>query len=144
MNQNNGSTTPLLTVRVESFSYRKGYPAEESGNGGGFIFDCRCLHNPGRYDRYKPLTGRDLPVIEFLEERGEIQPFLECASRLVRTAVEKYLSRGFENLYVGFGCTGGRHRSVYSAEHLAAEIKRLYPQVRVLVNHREQRISYEV
>lgn len=134
----------VLTVRVESFSYRKGYPEERGGNGGGFIFDCRCMHNPGRYDQYKPLTGRDKPVIDFLEEQGEVQPYLVSVKSLVGQAVEKYLRRGFTDLCVGFGCTGGRHRSVYCAEHLALYIKDVYPQVRVVLSHREQNIEIEL
>lgn len=135
---------PVLTVRVESFSYRKGYPEERAGNGGGFIFDCRCMHNPGRYDQYKLLTGRDKPVIDFLEEQGEVQPYLVSVKSLVGQAVEKYLRRGFTDLCVGFGCTGGRHRSVYCAEHLALYIKDVYPQIRVVLSHREQNIEIEL
>lgn len=127
-----------LTVTVQSFSYRKGYPTDPSGNGGGFIFDCRAVHNPGRYDRYKPLTGMDRPVIEFLENDGEIFPFLQNAYELVDSAVEKYLRRGFTSLCVGFGCTGGRHRSVYSAHAMASHLREKYPQVKVVEIHREQ------
>lgn len=138
------TTVGTLTVRVESFSYRKGYPEERAGNGGGFIFDCRCMHNPGRYDEYKQLTGHDEPVIRFLEEKGEVQPYLESVRALVGRAVEKYLKRGFTHLCVGFGCTGGRHRSVYCAEHLAHYLKKTYPQVKVILSHREQEIYEEL
>lgn len=127
-----------LTVTVQSFSYRKGYPADYSGNGGGFVFDCRAVHNPGRYEQYKPLTGMDRPVIEFLEKDGEIFPFLASAYSLVDAAVEKYLKRGFSSLSVGFGCTGGRHRSVYSAHAMAEHLRARYPQVNVVEIHREQ------
>ncbi len=133
-----------LTVEVFSFSYKRGYPADYSGNGGGFMFDCRALHNPGRYDQYKPLTGLDKPVRDFLEERGEIQPFLASAWQLTDTAVECYRRRGFTSLQIGFGCTGGRHRSVYSADATARHIAAKYPGVRVVVNHREQDIRKEV
>lgn len=138
------TTDGTLTVCVESFSYRKGYPEENAGNGGGFIFDCRCMHNPGRYDEYKQLTGRDEPVIRFLEDKGEVQLFLDSVKSLVGRAVEKYLKRGFTDLAVGFGCTGGRHRSVYCAEHLAHYLKEAYPQVRVVLNHREQGICEQL
>lgn len=128
-----------LTVSVFSFSYKQGYPEDMSGNGGGFMFDCRALHNPGRYDQYKPLTGRDLPVIEFLEQQGEVQPFLDAAWRLTDPAVERYIKRGFSSLQIGFGCTGGRHRSVYSAERTARHLaSRFGNSIIVKLIHREQ------
>lgn len=130
-----------LTVTVFSFSYKKGYPEDLSGNGGGFMFDCRAMHNPGRYSEYKRLTGRDDAVIEFLEERGEVQEFLASAGELVFKAVERYLSRGFTSLQVGFGCTGGQHRSVYCAEAMAREIKNRFPAAHVKLIHREQNIE---
>ena len=130
-----------LTVRVFSFSYKKGYPEDLSGNGGGFMFDCRAMHNPGRYDEYRHLTGLDKPVIDFLEERGEVQEFLKNACGLVMPAVERYRSRGFTSLQIGFGCTGGRHRSVYCAAHIAEELVRRFPDVRVELLHREQDIK---
>lgn len=129
-----------LTVTVMSFSYKKGMPEDASGNGGGFVFDCRGMHNPGRYEQYKPLTGRDRPVIEFLEQRGEIQPFLEHCYALVDPSVECYMRRGFTDLMVCFGCTGGRHRSVYGAEHMARHLSERYG-VRVRLVHREQGIE---
>lgn len=135
-----GVTGQGLTVTVTSFSYRRGYPADPSGNGGGFIFDCRALHNPGRYDEYKPLTGMDRPVIEFLEKQGEVEPFIAHAEGLVDAAVDKYLSRGFTSLSVGFGCTGGRHRSVYSAERLGRHLAQR-GDVRVRLVHREQGVD---
>lgn len=133
-----------LRVAVFSFSYKRGYPEDFSGNGGGFMFDCRGLHNPGRYDEYKPLTGLDRPVRDFLEERGEIQPFLASAWQLTDQAVACYLRRGFTSLQIGFGCTGGRHRSVYSAEATARHIAEKFPAARVTVIHREQGIREEV
>lgn len=130
-----------LTVRVSSFSYKKGIPDDPSGNGGGYVFDCRAMDNPGRYEQYKRLTGLDREVIDFLEERGEIGEFLESCYSLVDRAVDNYLSRGFSSLMVSYGCTGGQHRSVYSAQHTAEHIKARYPQVRVVLWHREQNIS---
>ena len=115
-------------------------PVDLSGNGGGFIFDCRAIHNPGRYDPYKHLTGRDEPVRRFLEEEGRIDGFISHAKALSDASVETYLRRGFNSLCVYFGCTGGQHRSVYSAEALAAHIAKSYPQVRVVLYHREQDI----
>lgn len=135
-----GESPEGLTVTVSSFSYRKGYPADLSGNGGGFIFDCRALHNPGRYDQYKPLTGMDAPVIEFLEKQGEVEPFIAHAEALVDAAVNKYLSRGFTSLSVGFGCTGGRHRSVYSAERMARHLAGR-GDLSVHLIHREQGVD---
>ena len=129
-----------LVVRVISFSYKKGIPEDTSGNGGGFVFDCRAVHNPGKYDRYKPLTGLDEPVIHFLEEDGEIIPFLGHACALVDASVRRYLERGFTSLTVCFGCTGGQHRSVYSAQHLAEHLHRKFG-VQVELTHREQAIT---
>ncbi len=128
-----------LTVRVMSFSYRKGLPHDDSGNGGGFIFDCRGMHNPGKYDCYKKITGADAPVIEFLEERGEVQKFLEHAYGMVDPSVDRYIERGFANLMVSFGCTGGQHRSLYCANHMAEHLKQKYgDRINVLLEHREQ------
>lgn len=132
-----------LLVSVMSFSYKQGYPDDFTGNGGGFMFDCRAMHNPGRYERYKPLTGRDREVIDFLEERGEVQQFLAGAMSLVKPAAGRYAERGFTHLQVGFGCTGGRHRSVYCAEHLARMLRESFPadKVEILLLHREQHIT---
>ena len=129
-----------LVVRVYSFSYRKGIPEDESGNGGGYVFDCRSTHNPGRYEPYKQLTGLDEPVIRFLEDDGEILTFLESVYRLADAHVSRYLQRGFTSLMFSFGCTGGQHRSVYSAQHLAEHIHSKFG-VEVRVCHREQNIS---
>ena len=131
-----------LTVRVTSFSYRRGIPDDASGNGGGFVFDCRAIHNPGRYDEYKQLTGRDEPVIAFLDGEEAMQQFLGHVYGIVDYSVEKYLARGFKNLMVSFGCTGGQHRSVYGAEHLAAHLVEKYG-VHVILTHREQGITID-
>ncbi|MBR3514345.1 MAG: phosphotransferase [Bacteroidaceae bacterium] len=128
-----------LRVRVFSFSFRKGIPADESGNGGGYVFDCRSTHNPGRYEPYKALTGLDEPVIRFLEDDGEILTFLDSVYRLADAHVERYLQRGFTDLMFSFGCTGGQHRSVYSAQHLAEHLHQKYG-IEVSVTHREQHI----
>lgn len=131
-------TTAILTVRITSFSYRKGIPEDNSGNGGGFVFDCRSMHNPGLYEQYKPLDGRDREVIDFLNDQGEIQKFLDNVYGLVDPAVEKYLKRGFTSLAVCFGCTGGHHRSVRSAECLAAHLHEKYSgAIRIVLTHRE-------
>ena len=129
-----------LIVKVYSFSYKKGIPNDDSGNGGGFVFDCRAVNNPGKYERYAPLTGLDKPVIEFLEQDGEILTFLEHAYSLMDASVKRYKDRGFTNLMVSFGCTGGRHRSVYSAQKMAEHIHRKFG-VEVQLIHREQNIE---
>ena len=129
-----------LVVKVFSFSYRKGIPADDSGNGGGYVFDCRSTHNPGRYEPYKQLTGLDEPVIRFLEDDGEILTFLDSVYRLADAHVERYLQRGFTSLMFCFGCTGGQHRSVYSAQHLGEHIHSKYG-IEVRIVHREQSIS---
>lgn len=129
-----------LTVRVMSFSFKKGIPYDPTGNGGGYIFDCRGVHNPGKYDQYKPLCGLDEPVIRFLEEDGEIFPFLEHAYALVDAHIQRFMERGFTNLMVCFGCTGGQHRSVYSAQHMAEHLNQKFG-VKVELEHREQNIK---
>lgn len=129
-----------LVVRVYSFSYRKGIPEDPSGNGGGYVFDCRSTHNPGRYEPYKKLTGLDEPVIRFLEDDGEILDFLTHVYALADKHVERYVQRGFTSLMFCFGCTGGQHRSVYSAQHLAEHIHEKFG-VEVRVCHREQGIE---
>ena len=130
----------VLEVKVYSFSFKKGVPHDPTGNGGGYVFDCRSIHNPGRYEPYKKLTGRDEPVIRFLEDDGEIFGFLEHAYGIVDSHVETYRKRGFTSLMVSFGCTGGQHRSVYSAEHMAHHLAQKYPDIHVRLIHREQGI----
>ena len=130
----------MLTVKVMSFAYKKGIPNDNSGNGGGFVFDCRASNNPGKYDRYKPYTGLDAPVIKYLEDDGEILTFLSHAYELVDASVKRYVERGFTNLMVCFGCTGGQHRSVYCAQHMAEHIFKQF-NVKVELVHREQNIE---
>lgn len=129
-----------LVVKVFSFSFHKGIPADDSGNGGGYVFDCRSTHNPGRYEPYKKLTGLDEPVIRFLEDDGEILTFLDSVYRLADAHVARYIQRGFTSLMFSFGCTGGQHRSVYGAHHLAEHIHRKFG-VEVRICHREQGIE---
>ena len=129
-----------LVVKVFSFSYTKGIPEDESGNGGGYVFDCRSTHNPGRYEPYKQLTGLDEPVIRFLEDDGEILTFLDSVYKLADAHVRRYIQRGFTSLMFCFGCTGGQHRSVYSAQHLAEHIHEKFG-VEVHICHREQNIT---
>lgn len=126
-----------LVVKVFSFSYKKGIPMDYSGNGGGFVFDCRTVHNPGKYPEYKNKTGLDHDVIEFIENNGEMAKFLESVYRLADASVDRYLKRGFTDLMFSFGCTGGQHRSVYGAQHLAEHINNKFG-VKVIVEHREQ------
>ena len=129
-----------LRVRVFSFSYREGIPEDESGNGGGYVFDCRSTHNPGRYEPYKKLTGLDEPVIRFLEDDGEILRFLDSVYSLADAHVARYIQRGFTDLMFAFGCTGGQHRSVYSAQHLGEHINQKFG-IEVEIVHREQHIQ---
>ncbi|MBN2742416.1 MAG: phosphotransferase [Marinilabiliaceae bacterium] len=133
----------LLNVAICSFSYKRGIPVDISGNGGGFVFDCRALHNPGKYDQYKPLTGKDAEVITFLEQEDEVAEFLSHAKALVSQSVNRYTQRGFKNLMVNFGCTGGQHRSVYCAEQLAKHLQG-NPDVKVTLRHLEQEMKAPV
>ena len=130
----------MLEVKIVSFAYKKGIPNDPSGNGGGFVFDCRAINNPGKYERYNHFTGLDEPVIRFLEEDGEITQFLEHVYTIVDASVKRYLDRGFTNLMISFGCTGGQHRSVYSAQHLAEHLHSKFG-VKVDLTHREQNIE---
>jgi aminoglycoside/choline kinase family phosphotransferase len=125
-----------LVVRVSSFSFHRGLPKDESGNGGGFIFDGRSLPNPGREERFKLLSGKDTAVIEYLNQQESVHQFLASVMSLVDASVSNYQQRGFKHLMVSFGCTGGQHRSVYLAEQLAKHLRRR-PGVEVVVTHRE-------
>ena len=129
-----------LIVKVYSFSYKKGIPNDDSGNGGGYVFDCRAVNNPGKYERYAQLTGLDDSVVQFLEDDGEILTFLDNAKNLVNASVKRYKDRGFTHLMISFGCTGGRHRSVYSAQKMAEHINSTFG-VEVQLIHREQNIE---
>ena len=135
---NSSTVIPPLTVTVSSFSYKRGLPEDHSGNGGGFIFDCRALPNPGRYAEYKAYTGKDRPVIEFLQREPAVDQFLNHAKALVGQSVEKYMERNFTSLQVSFGCTGGQHRSVYCAEQMARYLSDTYTDCQVVIVHREQ------
>jgi len=126
-----------LTVRVFSFSFHRGLPQDETGNGGGFVFDGRSLPNPGREERFKALTGKDAPVIDYLNQQESVHQFLASVKSLVDASVSAYQRRGFKHLMVSFGCTGGQHRSVYLAEQLAKHL-RGKEGVEVVVRHREQ------
>lgn len=126
----------VLKVNIFSFSFLQGGPpADSSGNGGGFVFDCRSLPNPGREEQYRTLTGRDDRVIEYLMASDEVREFLNATGGLVRQTIDNYIRRGFTSLSVGFGCTGGQHRSVFCAETIAAELKKLYPGVEINLSH---------
>ena len=132
-----------LKLKVFSFAYKKGIPNDTSGNGGGFVFDCRAINNPGKYERYKPFTGLDAQVIKYLEDDGGILKFLDHVYELVDTSVSCYIERRFTSLMVSFGCTGGQHRSVYCAQHLAEHVSKKFG-IQVELVHREQDIEQTV
>ena len=123
-----------LKISINSFSYKKGLPNDESNHGGGFVFDMRGILNPGRKDEYKTLTGRDKPVMDYLEQETLMNRYLNSVWDLIDINVEDYLKRGFENLQINFGCTGGQHRSVYAAEQTARHLRNKY-NLRVELNH---------
>jgi aminoglycoside/choline kinase family phosphotransferase len=125
-----------LTIDITSFSFKKGYPLEHAEHGGGFVFDCRALPNPGRLDKYKMLTGLDKPVIDFLNKHVEAEKYFQKVYSIVKESVDAYIDRGFNFLSVSFGCTGGQHRSVYMASRLARLLEK-ENGVRLIVIHRE-------
>ncbi|MFZ0761967.1 MAG: RNase adapter RapZ, partial [Candidatus Sulfotelmatobacter sp.] len=129
-----------LRVRILSFSFHRGLPKDESGHGGGFVFDGRSLPNPGREERFKVLTGKDAPVIDYLNQQESVHQFLASVMSLVDASVNEYQRRGFKSLMISFGCTGGRHRSVYLAEQLAKHL-RGRNGVDVVVRHGELEVS---
>jgi RNase adaptor protein for sRNA GlmZ degradation len=129
-------STPLV-VHIRSFSYRNAIPADDSGNGGGFVFDCRGILNPGRIAEFKNQTGRDKPVKDYLEQRTRMPDFLNGVYNIVDISVEDYIRRGFSSLCVSFGCTGGQHRSVYAADALTRHLRNKY-HVRIDLHHVEQ------
>lgn len=132
-------TTPLH-VKVNSFSFLKtGYPKDDTANGGGFVFDCRGILNPGRIEEYKQQTGRDKPVKDYLEQQTKMPEFLNNIYNIVDIAVEDYIKRGFDNLVINFGCTGGQHRSVYAADAVVRHLKNKFG-VKIELNHIEQNI----
>ena len=132
-----------LTVTINSFSFRKGYPNDFSGNGGGFVFDCRALPNPGREPEFKTKTGRDWEVIDYLMEKPPVNEFLDHVKHIVKQSVENYKERHFSNLMVSFGCTGGQHRSVFFAQTIYEWLKSTYPDIHLVLNHIERKIKEE-
>jgi aminoglycoside/choline kinase family phosphotransferase len=140
--QSRASDTENLTVRIVSFSFHRGWPQDETGHGGGFVFDGRSLPNPGREERFKALTGKDAPVIDYLNQQESVHQFLAGVLSLVDASVSEYQHRGFKSLMVSFGCTGGQHRSVYLAEQLAKRL-RGRDGVEVVVRHLELENSSE-
>ena len=131
------SDNSKLIVTINSFSYKNGIPEDASGNGGGYVFDCRGIHNPGRYEDCKQLSGLDKLVIHFLEDGGEVQEFLQSVYKLADAHIQDFLKRGFSSVMFSFGCTGGQHRSVYCAERLAEYVAKKYG-VKVNLTHREK------
>jgi RNase adaptor protein for sRNA GlmZ degradation len=125
-----------LVVRIFSFSFHREIPKDDSGNGGGFVFDGRSLPNPGREERFKLLTGKDAPVIDYLNQQESVHQFMAGVLSLVDATVENYRRRGFKSLMVSFGCTGGQHRSVFLAEQLAKRLRERNG-VEVVVRHVE-------
>ena len=133
---NNIAEDKRLEVRVFSFAYKKGIPVDTSGNGGGYVFDCRAINNPGKYEHYRQFTGLDKEVIKFLEDDGGVTKFLNNVYDLVDNHVKCFIERKFTHLQVCFGCTGGQHRSVYCAEHLAQHLADRF-DIKITVTHRE-------
>lgn len=129
--------TPKLTLTINSFSYKRGIPVDNSGNGGGFVFDCRAITNPGKIEELKRFSGKDVQVQQFLEKQEEMQTFLQSIFSIVDGSVSKYIARGFTSLMVNFGCTGGQHRSVYAAERLYKHLSQKF-DITINLNHLEK------
>ena len=125
-----------LEVRIYSFAYKKGIPVDTTGNGGGYVFDCRSINNPGKYEHFRQFTGLDAEVIKFLEDDGEVSVFLDSVYKLVDAHAKRFIERKFTHLQVCFGCTGGQHRSVYCAERLAEHLSSRF-DVKITLTHRE-------
>lgn len=134
--------TDKLAIELNSFSYRRGIPVDLSENGGGFVFDCRAIHNPGRYDDFKQLTGKDSAVITFLEKQSQANQFVEDALALVKPSISNYIDRQFTNLMVNFGCTGGQHRSVYCVEKMNTLLRKEFgDSIEIHLHHREEELK---
>ena len=133
---NNIAEDKRLEVKIFSFAYKKGIPVDTTGNGGGFVFDCRAINNPGKYEHYRQFTGLDQEVVKFLEDDGGVVRFLENVYSLVDTHVKRFIERKFTNMQVCFGCTGGQHRSVYCAERLARHLSDRF-DIKITLSHRE-------
>jgi aminoglycoside/choline kinase family phosphotransferase len=131
------ASAEALKVRIFSFSFHRSMPADDSGHGGGFVFDARSLPNPGREEQYRSMTGKDAPVIDYLNRQESVHQYLAHVLSLVDASVSEYQRRGFKDLMVSFGCTGGQHRSVFLAEQLAKHL-RAGNGVEVVVRHIEQ------
>ncbi len=129
----------MLNVKISSFSYKKsGIPQDNTSNGGGFVFDCRFIYNPGREESFKALTGKDKAVISFLDKNDVMQEFLKNVYSISSAAIDNYLHRDFLNLMFSFGCTGGQHRSIYSAEKLKNYLSEKYgDKINITINHNE-------
>jgi len=128
----------ILTISIHSFSYKDSIPKDESGNGGGFVFDCRCVPNPGRYAEFKKLTGKDPPTVDYLNDKQEVNDFFDLTKSIVESAVKNYLERKFTHLMVCYGCTGGQHRSVYFAERLQKYLKQNYSVHIEVIHHNKK------
>lgn len=127
-----------LKIRLYSFSYLKtGIPGDDSGNGGGFVFDCRFIDNPGKLEEFKQLTGKDKKVIEYLDVSESMKGFIENVIAIINPVIEKYTQRDFTDLMISFGCTGGQHRSVYSAEKIKQHIIKKFPETEVELKHKQ-------
>jgi aminoglycoside/choline kinase family phosphotransferase len=131
-------STKKFTLSIRSFSYRKGIPEDSDGHGGGFVFDCRALPNPGREEQYMAFNGKDKIIIDYLEHKPDVIVFLNNTEKLISQSIENYLKRGFSRLSVNFGCTGGQHRSVYCAEVMAYRLRKKYPKINVEIYHMVQ------